>query len=67
MALSPEPRITINGMPLSEAQAMTVRVAVGSLWDSLLANGLGDDEMGKSIASGYMERSKEIFVLMGLR
>lgn len=51
MKRRPEPVITINGVALSEGQALTVRVALED-FDSMLAeNGLGEDETGRQL--GY--------------
>jgi hypothetical protein len=47
-----EPQITINGIQLSEGQAMTLRVALESFAMDL-TKGLGDDETGKKITIGY--------------
>jgi hypothetical protein len=59
--MDPEPTITINGVRLTEAQAMTVRVAVNNLAIDLTHdNPLGNDEIGKSIADGYQARIHEI-------
>ncbi len=55
-----EPKITINGKSLTEAQAMTIRVAVNSFSIDLQSNGLGDDEHGKAMTKLYLERIKEI-------
>lgn len=52
MALGQEATIVINGVKLSPAEAMTVRVALGSFAISL-TEGLGDDDTGKSICAGY--------------
>jgi hypothetical protein len=67
MSLPEEPSIVINGVPLTHGQAMTVRVAVSNFWDTLTTKGLGEDEMGKSIAAGYRERLKEVFGFMRLK
>lgn len=50
----------INGVVLTPAQAMTVRVALGSFQITLSANGLGDDEHGKFMTAAYLARLKEI-------
>lgn len=65
-SFSPEPAITVNGVRLSEGQAMTVRVALATFVMDLSHNGLGEDKIGKSIATGYKERAHEIFGMMGL-
>lgn len=49
-----EPMITMNGLLLTESEAMTVRVAVESFSMSLHHDGLGEDEVGKSLTTGYM-------------
>jgi hypothetical protein len=51
-----EPVITINSHRLSESEAMTVRVAL----ESLLNDGLGEDEIGKAIARNYLENIRTI-------
>jgi len=59
-----EPKITINGQKLNEAQAMTVRVAVTSFAFNLVSEGLGDDKQGKKMAALYLERIREIYGLI---
>lgn len=61
-----EPKITINGRELTEAQAMTVRVAVQSYAMSLSSEGLGEDETGKAIAKSYLARITEVNRFMAL-
>jgi hypothetical protein len=51
--VSGEPKITINGIELSIAQAMTVRVAIESFASELRENGLGDDEHGRKMVENY--------------
>jgi len=46
---------------------MTVRVAVEHFAMGLRVTGLGNDETGKAICAGYLERVKEIQKLMGLK
>lgn len=58
-----ESRITINGVPLGEGQAMTVRVAIESLASSL-DDGLGDDEHGRAMVAAYRARIAELRELM---
>lgn len=56
---TPEPAITINGVRLTGAQAMTVRVALSAAdWDC------GDDQMGKQLSEGYKARAREVFAIM---
>ena len=60
-----EAEIIINGTPLTPAQSMTVRVALGAFAMDL-QNGLGDDEHGQRMTAGYKARLAEIFKLMHL-
>lgn len=55
-----EPIITVNGIKLTEGQAMTVRVALMIYGLELQGNGLGEDETGKAICEGYLRCIKEI-------
>ena len=59
-----EPAITINGTALTPAQAMTLRVALGSFYMSLDIDGLGEDEHGKLMAKAYKAHSAAIYKLM---
>lgn len=63
--MSDEPDITINGTPLSQGQAMTVRVACGDFYMGLNSPvALGDDEHGHRMRKAYRERLKEVLQLM---
>lgn len=57
--------ITVNGVTLTEAQSLTVRVAVQIL-ASLCEEGLGEDEHGKAMAKGYLIAIREINYLLAL-
>ena len=59
-----EPRTIINGTHLTDAQSMTLRVAVGNFITTLKEDGLGDDNHVKSMTSGYLDRLYEIQALM---
>ena len=61
-----EPAITINGSPLTVAQAMTIRVALGAFWMDLQDHRLGGDDQGEAITRGYLAAIKEIHRLMGV-
>ncbi len=54
-----EADIFINGVKLTPAQSMTVRVAISSLQMSL-QEGLGDDEHGRAMTSRYQKACREI-------
>jgi hypothetical protein len=59
-----EPIIAINGHQLTLGQAMTVRVAVTSLHAEMVTNGLGNDDVGKGIAEGYIKCCEAIFKMI---
>jgi hypothetical protein len=50
--MTEEPRISINGVVLTTAQAATVRVALESFASSL-DKGLGDDYHGREMVNHY--------------
>lgn len=52
--------MVINGQTLSPAEAMTVRVALGSFLMDLNENGLGDDDHGRYMKHGYSECAKSV-------
>lgn len=54
-----EPDIIINGITLTDAQAMAVRVAI-----SAFAPDCGDDEHGVAMNRLYRERLREVFRIM---
>lgn len=62
--LTNESSVTINGHKLSQAQSMTLRVAVGAFIMSLQTEGLGDDPHGKIMTDAYLDRLAEICALM---
>lgn len=63
-----EAKITINGVELNNAQAITVRVAISAFLSTLLNDKcLGNDDHGKEMAPIYMERSNEILALIHKR
>lgn len=60
-----EPEITINEVKLTVAQAMTVRVALGSFALSLGPDdALGDDKHGRAMRDGYLGILREIMKLI---
>jgi hypothetical protein len=60
-----EPNITVNGVPLTTAEAMTVRVALGAFAIDLKREGsLGDDDHGYAMRDGYRAALRDIFALM---
>lgn len=60
-----EPDITINGCKLTEAQAMTVRVALVTFaLDLREPDALGKDYTGRGIRKGYKARVSEILTMI---
>jgi len=53
-------KIIINGHVLNTAQYMTVRCALESFSSDLSRNGLGEDDTGKKITTGYLFAIREI-------
>jgi len=59
-----EPRITIGGVELSYAEAMTLRCAVHAFAVTLQAEGLGDDKHGRAKTENYLFHLRQISLLM---
>ena len=59
-----EPIIIINGVQLTDAQAMTIRVAMESFVMDLFENGLGDDKVGLELCQLYKDKISEIRIPM---
>ena len=54
-----EAKIVINGQTLTVAQSMALRVAMGmTLFEC------GDDEMGRKMQAGYLDRAGEVLKLI---
>ena len=60
-----EADMTINGVTLTRAQVMTLRVGMETFASQLHQDGLGTDEVGKSICAGYIRAVDQMRVLMG--
>lgn len=60
-----EPIHSLNGVPLTEGQAMTLRVAM-DFFAMEMANpdALGEDETGRAIRTGYYECLRQIRELL---
>jgi hypothetical protein len=60
--------IVIDGIPLTPAQAMTVRVALCSMQMNMAEpDALGGDEHGRTMAAAYGERASEVLALIDAR
>lgn len=59
-----EATITIEGVPLTVGQSMTIRVALNHFLSSLEEEGLGDDDHGKAMVKNYTARGREILTLI---
>ena len=57
-------KININGIELTEGQAMTLRVALGNFQSYLLGEGLGQDLHGKMMTEAYLVRLRELVDLV---
>ena len=66
MSAFTEPAMTINGVALTIAQAMTVRVALEAFAADLAERGLGDDAHGIAMTEGYLRAIRDIRVLEGI-
>lgn len=60
-----EAEIIIAGVKLTSAQSMTVRVALSSFISDMYVHGLGEDQIGKEIAQGYLCNGAEVCKLIG--
>ena len=61
-----EAEITINGTKLSDAESMTIRVAVDTL-ANVLAEEVGEDPEGQQLAERYMDSLTKIQGLLESR
>ena len=59
-----EADVKINGLSLAFGEIMSVRVAISQFLIQLQADGLGDDEMGKSLCNGYQRACKSVLSKM---
>jgi hypothetical protein len=65
MSTPAEPAITVNGRRLTEAQAMTVRVALNHFSRDMGESGaLGGGEHGKAMSKAYQHRAGEALEMM---
>lgn len=55
-----ESKITIDGKVLTNAQAMTLRVAMCSWVSELSGRSLGEDSHGKFMQQSYLRTGKEV-------
>jgi len=59
-----EAKIVVEGVELTEAQSMAVRVALNGFIQDLRVNGLGDDPVGKRTTAGYIKNSEAVLTLI---
>lgn len=59
-----EPEIIINGKKLTDAQAATIRVALGNFSQDLYSNSLSEDDRGLTTKILYQTRIREIIRIM---
>jgi len=60
MSKDSEANITINGQQLTDAQSMTLRVALDDRLKDLRIEGLGQDDRGKQIIEDYIQHIHSI-------
>lgn len=58
--LPKEAIIHVNGTQLTDAQSMTLRVAIEVFFSDLDINGCGDDDHGKNMVELYKARIREV-------
>jgi len=60
-----EPNIIVNGVVLTDAQSMSLRVALNDFQISMASDSaLGDDDTGEAIRKGYSDRLAEVAKIM---
>lgn len=60
-----EPTILINGHPLTDGQAMTVRVALTEFYEAMSSKiALGDEEHGVKMTEAYRLRAREVLQMI---
>lgn len=59
-----EAKIVIEGIELTGAQSMAVRLAVDAFRDRMQSEGLGEDERGRAMSSAYAKRADEVLDLI---
>lgn len=59
-----EARIVIEGTALTDAQAMTVRLALDAFRERQQHEGLGDDDRGRAMSSAYAKCADEVLTLI---
>lgn len=59
-----EPARTLNGKALTLGQALTLRVALESFASELMTRGLGEDDYGRAMTTGYLTRIDELRTIM---
>lgn len=64
MNLEPEPLVSINGVQLTNAQTVALRVAVSNYLSDLQDSNLGDDPHGQAVTKLYLARLQEVSELM---
>lgn len=62
--VSTEAEVTIDGVRLTDAQVMALRVAISSRLMDLRENGLGNDDHGRKMTALYIERSSEVEAML---
>ena len=60
-----EPKIIINGTRITEAESMTIRVAMTDFTERMTVKwALGNDATGEAIREGYLNQSRSVLERM---
>lgn len=59
-----EAEVFIDGVKLTEAQVMAMRVALSSFTMRLTEDGLGDDEHGKTMTENYIHHCNAVAAML---
>lgn len=64
MQAQPEAKIAIEGVALTDAQSMVVRMALDAFMDRMQNVGLGDDRQGRSMSEACALRANEVLAMI---
>lgn len=59
-----EANIVVEGTVLTQAQALVLRIALDAFRERMSTEGLGEDDVGRSLARAYVERAAEVLDLI---
>jgi len=59
-----EAKILVEGVELTDAQSMAVRVALTAFIQEMRSDGPGDDQVGKTLSAGHIKNSEAVLALI---